>query len=533
MEVPPASGDEGGTTISIIPIPEITTDPCHTISRAGSVGVVEEGGDTTPSDSASCGERPEMARANSSPALINDKDSYGYSPDSKSRYLFGRMASRANGYISTIPIPKILRSPTFQTAGYILGMKLNEAELPLESYSSFSSLFSRRLKAESRYAEIVHDDVLLSPVDGLLLNYFRLGDKLKSERVTQVKGASYHVGSFLGENLPKCKPGISYYAAVLYLSPADYHHFHAPCSISFTHRRHFQGDMYPVAPLLAKNMDDLFSSNERVVLAGTWSQGLMYYCPVAAYNVGDIRIVFDPSLRTNRPKLEKSPTETACSSPIEGGEMRSGSSSIDLGKETIRVNEFGSKVSEKYYYSADPADFEIKAKTPIKGIGRDDLGSHKNLPVDLDLDESPTTQLLSSPTSVASCSTADTTTKPFIFDHGIVHAETLARIGEFKLGSTVVLIFEAPEDFQFVHEWNTKVQIGQLLGHCGEEAATHCRDALKNYNKRCSPQRSPLLPITTSLMAETGPTPLSPTIRQNDHTMYTKVDVSSEDVSEI
>lgn len=38
------------------------------------------------------------------------------------------------------------------------------------------------------------------------------------------------------------------------------------------------------------------------------------------------------------------------------------------------------------------------------------------------------------------------------------------EMGGFKLGSTVVLVFEAPENFQFVIEPGQYVKMGQPLG---------------------------------------------------------------------
>ena len=39
------------------------------------------------------------------------------------------------------------------------------------------------------------------------------------------------------------------------------------------------------------------------------------------------------------------------------------------------------------------------------------------------------------------------------------------ELGGFQLGSTIVLVFEAPKDFEFKVEHGQKVQVGQPLGH--------------------------------------------------------------------
>jgi phosphatidylserine decarboxylase len=48
----------------------------------------------------------------------------------------------------------------------------------------------------------------------------------------------------------------------------------------------------------------------------------------------------------------------------------------------------------------------------------------------------------------------------------ILHGQPLAafdEVGGFKLGSTIVMVFEAPEEAKFVIEKGSKVKVGQAM----------------------------------------------------------------------
>lgn len=86
---------------------------------------------------------------------------------------------------------------------------------------------------------------------------------------------------------------------VIYLSPRDYHRFHAPTDLSFSTRRHIEGYLEPVKPAYIKNHPYVFKSNERVNLFGEWEQGEFLFSAVGALNVGSIHLLFEPWLSTN------------------------------------------------------------------------------------------------------------------------------------------------------------------------------------------------------------------------------------------
>ena len=96
-----------------------------------------------------------------------------------------------------------------------------------------------------------------------------------------------------GVAVDKVKTGNGLFFAVVYLAPGDYHRFHSPTAWVVEKRRHFAGELYSVAPYVAKRLHNLFVLNERVALLGRWRYGFFSMVPVGATNVGSIVINFD------------------------------------------------------------------------------------------------------------------------------------------------------------------------------------------------------------------------------------------------
>merc|ERR1740129_847671 len=120
-------------------------------------------------------------------------------------------------------------------------------------------------------------------------------------RIEQVKGATYSMPAFLGQEPTATVGGDSKICYVtLYLAPGDYHRIHSPCNVDINMGRHFCGELLPVFDGFLKRVNDVFSVNERVVLTGKWRFGEFHLAAVGAYNVGNIFLDFDPKLKTNR-----------------------------------------------------------------------------------------------------------------------------------------------------------------------------------------------------------------------------------------
>lgn len=216
-----------------------------------------------------------------------------------------RVTSRLWGRIAACELPMSLRNIVYGTYVRMFNVNLNEAAVPdLTYYKSLSAFFTRSLKEGARY---ISPAPCVSPCDGVVLNC----GPANTDKIEQVKGVTYSLEEFLGENKWSKTKGTSYYDSLLtnkdnilhqciiYLAPGDYHRFHSPCDWTSTFRRHFSGKLLSVNPWMAGLIPGLFSMNERAVYVGEWKHGFFSMTAVGATNVGSIEIYSDPQLQTN------------------------------------------------------------------------------------------------------------------------------------------------------------------------------------------------------------------------------------------
>lgn len=203
-----------------------------------------------------------------------------------------RTVSRWWGWLADKELPTFLRPAIYKLYANTFGVNISEAlNEDLTSYPSLADFFARPLKEGIR--AIDRNSCLVSPCDGTVLHF----GTVHTEQIEQVKGVTYSLKDFLGENswrninnnkdfrtslLHQPHVGNTLYQCVIYLAPGDYHRFHSPAEWKPTHRRHFSGELLSVNPNIAKWLPGLFCLNERVVYLGQWEHGFFSYTAVGA-----------------------------------------------------------------------------------------------------------------------------------------------------------------------------------------------------------------------------------------------------------
>lgn len=106
--------------------------------------------------------------------------------------------SRLWGRFNELDIPYYLRIPGFRLYSFVFGVNLDEIEEPdLHNFPNLASFFYRTLKPGVRPLD-PDQNALLSPADGRVLQFGQIagGD------IEQVKGMTYTIDALLGQNSP-------------------------------------------------------------------------------------------------------------------------------------------------------------------------------------------------------------------------------------------------------------------------------------------------------------------------------------------
>ncbi|XP_019247780.1 PREDICTED: phosphatidylserine decarboxylase proenzyme 1, mitochondrial [Nicotiana attenuata] len=127
-----------------------------------------------------------------------EKGTLEFRPDAKAtfmRLLPLRSISRFWGTLTSVELPMWLRPYAYKGWARAFHSNLEEVALPLEEYASLREFFVRRLKEGTRPIDC-NPCCLVSPVDGTVLQFGEL--KKAGAMIEQVKGFSYSASSLLG-----------------------------------------------------------------------------------------------------------------------------------------------------------------------------------------------------------------------------------------------------------------------------------------------------------------------------------------------
>ncbi|PLW13258.1 hypothetical protein PCANC_07119 [Puccinia coronata f. sp. avenae] len=103
-----------------------------------------------------------------------------------------RSISRLYGLLNSYTLPIWFRVPGYKLYSWIFGVNLEEAEIEdLTQYKSLNDFFMRKLKKEARPLD--SHAILTSPSDGKIINF----GTIEGRRVGSVKGLSYSVDALL------------------------------------------------------------------------------------------------------------------------------------------------------------------------------------------------------------------------------------------------------------------------------------------------------------------------------------------------
>lgn len=203
-------------------------------------------------------------------------------------------SSKLFGLIAGFKFFKSLQN--FINENYVRYFKIDMSEFKAPSeYESLNALFTRSLQ-KTRELE----SGFISPSDGRV---FQSGQAFLAEDeyfAFSIKGHTYSVEELLKENFEKneTQNGLDY--VNIYLSPKDYHRYHAPCDLEILKAVYTRGSLYSVNQKHLEKISNLYTKNERVSLKCKSEKGFIFWLVfVGAQNVGKMRFHFDESIKTN------------------------------------------------------------------------------------------------------------------------------------------------------------------------------------------------------------------------------------------
>ena len=197
--------------------------------------------------------------------------------------------SRAMARLSDLRLPRPLLRALIRAYLRAYRVDMSEAAQPVEAYATFNAFFTRRLREGARPVAAA-PGLVVSPADSRVRS---IGALPPDARLEQIKGRTYALEALLGSAGDARLFAAGVYAT-LYLSPSMYHRVHCPVDGRVRGWRYIQGRRFPVNAMAVRNVEGLFTVNERVsVLLDGDDLGPLALVMVGATSVGRITLSFD------------------------------------------------------------------------------------------------------------------------------------------------------------------------------------------------------------------------------------------------
>ncbi|MES1905539.1 MAG: hypothetical protein MHPSP_002554, partial [Paramarteilia canceri] len=226
-----------------------------------------------------------------------------------------KTATRIMKYISEIENPKFFSLFLKKFFIYATRIDLAEAQYPKASeYKNIQDIFTRKLKDGIRMIENQANMVL--PCDGKIL---ALG-KITSKWVQIIKGQTFNLNHILhiAPDIPLDKllksqnPDKDLFFCTIYLSPKNYHHFHAPCDLNIENTKCVPPITYgSLNPRINKNWPQYLSLNERVILDCQSPFGYLGLIAISSLLVNTIQLNIDLDDRETHTEMNNENSENA------------------------------------------------------------------------------------------------------------------------------------------------------------------------------------------------------------------------------
>ena len=183
------------------------------------------------------------------------------------------------GWLANLRLPHFLLRRIIQNFAASNGSSLSAYDFDIEKVATFNQFFTRRFQVGAR----PFAGAIAAPAEA----FCSIFGVIEAGLLYQIKGKSYPMRTLLGQETG-LNSGGSY--LTLYLSPADYHGVHAPFDSTIHSVRYISGDLHSVNAQNIRQKDNIYCTNERIVLSGVSEFGVFYMILVGAVIVGKIKL---------------------------------------------------------------------------------------------------------------------------------------------------------------------------------------------------------------------------------------------------